>query len=117
MTKKTVALSIPKFTTSYSADSLIQTLTQLGLGSLFNDSDLTAMTAPSQPLSIGQVVEKAYVAVGEKGTVAAAAAGGAAVATSARRVDDTVTADHPFLYLVRDVPTGQLLFAGQVATA
>ena len=117
MTKKAVALSIPKFTTSYSADSLIQTLTQLGLGSLFNDSDLTAMTAPSQPLSIGQVVEKAYVAVGEKGTVAAAAAGGAAVATSARRVDDTVTADHPFLYLVRDVPTGQLLFAGQVATA
>jgi serpin B len=117
MTTKRVALSIPKFTTNYSAGGLIQTLTKLDLGSLFTDSELTAMTAPSQPLSIGQVVEKAYVAVGEKGTVAAAAAGAVAVGTAAMQVDATVTADHPFLYLVRDVPTGQLLFAGQVATA
>ena len=115
MTKQAVSVTIPKFTTDYSADSLVQTLTKLGLSSLFTDSDLTAMTAPAQPLSIAQVVEKAYVAVGEKGTVAAAAAAGVAMATSARAVDETFDADHPFLYLVRDVSNGQILFAGQVA--
>jgi serpin B len=117
MTKQSVAVTIPKFTTDYSANNLVNTLTQLGLGSLFTDSELTGMTAPSQPLSIGQIVEKAYVAVGEKGTVAAAAAGAVAEATSGRLVNDTFDADHPFLYLVRDVSTGQILFAGQVATA
>jgi serpin B len=59
-------------------------------------------------------VEKAYVAVGEKGTVAAAAAGAVAIATSARMPQGLAfIADHPFLYLVRDLSTGQILFAGQ----
>ena len=113
LTKQRVTLQIPRFTTDYSANDLIHMLTQLGLGSLFTDEDLGGVTANHEPLTVSQVVEKAYLAVGEKGTVAAAAAGGVLVGTSGESPGITVDADHPFLYLVRDVPTGQILFAGQ----
>jgi serpin B len=113
MMQQNVALSIPKFTTDYTPDDLMGTLAKLGLDGLFSDPDLTGMTADHEQLGISQIVEKAYVAVGEKGTVAAAAAGGA-MASSARAAQGvTFVADHPFLYLVRDLTTGQVLFAGQ----
>lgn len=115
MSKQEVTLSIPKFTTNYSPDELMQVIADLGLSRLFTNADLTGMTADAEPLVVSQMVEKAYVAVGEKGTVAAAAAG-AAMATSAQApAPITFVADHPFLYLIRDVSTGQLLFAGQQA--
>ena len=114
-TKQHVTLSIPRFTTDYSANDLIQILTRLGLGSLFTDTDLSGMTANHEQLAVAQIVEKAYVAVGEKGTVAAAAAGGGIAATAAQAPGIAFDADHPFLYLVRDVSTGQILFAGQYA--
>ena len=115
MTRQNVTLTIPKFTTAWSPSDLISTLTQLGLGDLFANADLTGMTADHEQLGVSQFVEKAYVAVGEKGTVAAAAAGGA-ISTSARVATGvTFDADHPFLYLVRDLSTGQILFAGQFA--
>jgi serpin B len=113
MREQNVALSIPKFTTESSEDNLAGTLAMLGLAGLFSDADLAGMTADHEPLWVSQIVEKAYVAVGEKGTVAAAAAGGA-IATSARSAQGLAfVADHPFLYLVRDLSTGQILFAGQ----
>ena len=115
MTKQYVTLTIPKFTTNYSPNNLIQTLTTLGLDRLFTNADLTGITADHEQLSVTQFVEKAYVAVGEKGTVAAAAAGGA-VGTSAQAPGIAFDADHPFLYLVRDLSTGQILFAGQQAS-
>jgi len=113
MTEQNVTLTVPKFTTSYSPEGLIQTLSTLGLDRLFTNADLTGITADHEPLDVNEVVETAYVAVAENGTVAAAA-GGAAIATSARAATGTAfDADHPFLYLVRDVSTGQVLFAGQ----
>lgn len=114
MTKQQVELSIPKFTVNYSPADLKQTLTDLGLGILFTDPDLGAMTAAHEQLVVSKVVEKAYVAVGENGTVAAAAAGGSVSAAAASAQTPVVfDADHPFLYLIRDISTGQLLFAGQ----
>ena len=114
-TEQRVTLNIPKFTTDYSANGLIQLLTRLGLGSLFADADLSGMTANHEQLAVAQIVEKAYVAVGEKGTVAAAAAGGGVDAVAGQAPGIAFDADHPFLYLVRDVSTGQILFAGQYA--
>ena len=115
MTKQRVTLGIPRFTTDYSANNLIQILTRLGLGGLFTDADLSGMTADHEQLAVTQIVEKAYVAVGEKGTVAAAAAGGGVDAVAGQAPGIAFDADHPFLYLVRDVSTGQILFAGQFA--
>ena len=113
MTAQDVTLTVPKFTTSYSPDDLIRTLSALGLDRLFTNADLTGMTADHEALAVTEVVEKAYVAVAENGTVAAAAAGAAVGASARAPAGTTFDADHPFLYLVRDVSTGQVLFAGQ----
>lgn len=109
-----VELTLPKFSTAYSPEDLAQALTALGLGGLFTNPDLAGMTANNQPLAVSDIAEKASLAVDEAGTVAAAAAGGA-IATSARADAVVFNADHPFLYLIRDLPTGQILFAGQYA--
>ncbi|WP_034264189.1 serpin family protein [Actinospica robiniae] len=108
-------LTLPRFTTDSSLGSLKQVLGQLGVKDLFNPdaADLSGMTADRESLYVSAVVAKAHIAVGEHGTVAAAAAGGAAGATAARAPGVTFTVDHPFLYLIRDLTTGQILFMGQ----
>ena len=65
-------------------------------------------------LSISEVVQKARVKVDEKGTVAAAATAiGMAPSPSAPPRVSVFTADHPFLYFIRD-GLGNVLFIGRV---
>jgi serpin B len=56
-------------------------------------------------------MHKAFVAVNEKGTEAAAATAGAMI-ESAPNV--TLTIDRPFIFVIRDLPSGQILFVGRV---
>jgi len=60
---------------------------------------------------IQRVLHKAYIDVNERGTEAAAA-------TTVIIGDDSgepqFTVDRPFLFLLRDKPTGEILFIGRV---
>ena len=76
-----------------------------------SDADFSGMTG-SRELFIGNVLHKAFVEVNEEGTEAAAAS--AAVMTKAAlRVYD-FTADHPFLFLILEHSTGNILFMGRL---
>ena len=82
--------------------------------SAFTDhADFSAMTHQEQ-LTISHVVHQANITVDEKGTVAAATTGIVAQATSAPARFERLVIDRPFLFFVRDLPTGAILFAGQV---
>lgn len=110
--RATVALRLPKFTTTASLD-LRPTLEKLGMTTAFTDAaDFGAMS--KQSLKISDVVQKDYLSVGEKGTTAAAATGAVMVPTVARAAAPTVSFDHPFLFLIRDTTTGAILFASQL---
>jgi len=64
------------------------------------------------------VTHKAYIAVDERGTVAAAATGVGIVLAASRPIPQPPVyfiADHPFLYLIRDAHTGSILFLGRLA--
>jgi serpin B len=52
--------------------------------------------------------------VDETGTVAAAATGVGVTGASAVEEPTIFDANHPFLFVLRDIPTGTLLFVGQV---
>jgi serpin B len=65
-------------------------------------------------LFVSNVVHKAFIDVAEKGTEAAAATAVIMKDAGAIMVDLYVRADHPFLYLLRDEPTGAILFMGRV---
>ena len=63
---------------------------------------------------LGAAVHGADISVDEWGTVAAAATGIGFDESGAAEPELTVAADRPFLYVIRHVPSGLVLFAGQV---
>jgi serpin B len=109
-----VSLTMPKFEFD-SEFSLKDTLAGMGMPDAFSgDADFSGMTG-NRELFISDVVHKAFVAVDEAGTEAAAAtaviAGGAAPPAEH---PVQITIDHPFIFLIRDIETGAILFVGRV---
>ena len=109
-----VSLAIPKFKFQ-SSFGLADQLKALGMTDAFDpdQADFTGMSDRND-LYISAVVHKAFVAVDEKGTEAAAATAVIVGVTSAPLYDVTLTVDRPFIFLIRDIPTGQILFIGRV---
>lgn len=110
-----VDMTIPRFKLERAQPfELESTLSDLGMPLVFSSAaDLTGMSA-ERPLSIGSLLHRARVDVDERGTEASAATAlfgswGVAAAPPEFR------ADHPFLFAIRDVASGMLLFVGRVA--
>lgn len=68
----------------------------------------------SEDAFLDAAVHGADISVDEWGTVAAAATGFGFAESGPPEPELTVSADRPFLYLIRHRPTGAVLFAGQV---
>ncbi|MBS2532362.1 serpin family protein [Catenulispora sp. NF23] len=114
----TVALELPKFTFDTGAQ-LGTALQKLGMTSAFDpkSADLSGLPATAEPLHVGMVAQKTHVAVDEQGTTAAAASGVTVIAGAAPgppRQPTEMHVDRPFLVLIRDTVSGQILFLGQV---
>ena len=105
--------SLPKFKFD-AALELSDTLAALGMTDAFaaDTADFSGMDG-EHDLVIQHVLHKGLVAIDEKGTEAAAATAITVTATSAPPLQ-TLVADHPFLFLIRDKPTGAILFVGRV---
>ena len=109
-----IALTMPKFEFD-SEFSLKDTLAGMGMPIAFTESaDFSGMTG-NRELLISDVVHKAFVSVDEAGTEAAAATG-VIVGLTSVPVDPPVevTIDRPFIFLIRDIDTGAILFVGRV---
>ena len=108
-----VALTMPKFEFE-SEFGLKDTLMGMGMVAPFQDSaDFSGMSSQSD-LHIDDVVHKAFVSVDEAGTEAAAASAVIVGTTSMPLEPVTVTLDRPFVFLIRDIQTGAILFIGRV---
>jgi len=114
-----VRLSMPKFEFD-SSMSVTATLHALGMVDAFdpNRADFRGMLdgAPSVPLWIGDVIHKAYVRVDEEGTEAAALTitlGTGSIAPPEPEPIE-ICIDRPFLFAIRDIHTGVVLFLGRV---
>jgi serpin B len=83
-------------------------------------ADFTGIANPPRPderLYISNVFHKAFVKVDESGTEATAATGVVLRRPMMVRREpppEEFTADHPFLFLLRDVGSGAILFMGRV---
>jgi serpin B len=108
-----IALTMPKFEFESSFD-LKQTLSEMGMANAFSDSaDFSGMTGKRE-LFIAEVVHKAFVAVDEAGTEAAAATAVVMELTAVPEEPVPVKIDRPFIFLIRDIETGALLFVGRI---
>jgi serpin B len=88
----------------------------MGMPTAFTDKADFSGIDPKRGLAISEVVHKAFVDVSEQGTEAAAATGIPMRATAMLRPEPAVVfrADHPFLFLIRDTPSGVILFIGRL---
>ena len=115
-----VAVSLPRFMLRPGGASLSGPLGALGMRGAFSSAaDFTGIANPPDPddrLFVSGVFHQAFVKVDEKGTEAAAATGVAMAARGISVEPDPIVfrADHPFLFLIRDLRTGAILFIGRV---
>jgi serpin B len=98
--------------------ALVTTLQALGVTAAFDahSADFSGITT-TEPLVISDVVHQANITVDEHGTEAAAATAvilrpTAAPAPGGEPIELII--DRPFVFVVRDVPTGAVLFLGRV---
>jgi serpin B len=113
LARRQVTLTMPKFEFT-SSFSLKEALAGMGMPIAFSGgADFSGMTG-NRDLFIADVVHKAFISVDEAGTEAAAAS--AVVMPMAMPPEETaeVTVNHPFIFLIRDIETGAILFVGRV---
>jgi serpin B len=118
-----VAVALPKFEVNPSGSlPLGDVLKAMGLKVAFDRdaADFGGIANPPDPadrLVLDEVFHKAFVRVDEAGTEAAAATAAAMVraASAPAPPEAEFKADHPFLFFIRDVASGLVLFMGRVA--
>jgi serpin B len=109
-----VLVYLPKFKITWGTLDLVESLIALGMKDAFvyERSDFSGMDG-TRELFISRILHKAFVEVNEEGTEAAAAT--AVVMTKGvSPIQQIFRADHPFLFLIRDNTTGNILFLGRV---
>ena len=88
-------------------------LSDMGMPTAFEmDADFSGMDG-TKSLYIKEVIHQAYVKVDEKGTEAAAATGVVMKLTSIMP-KNIFRADHPFIFIIQQNDTGNILFLGRV---
>ena len=111
--KRRVKIYIPKFKfeTKY---FMKNTLINLGIPTAFTDSaDFSGMTG-AKDLKIDKVIHQAFIEVNEEGTEAAAATAVVLGIRSKKPPTPIFKADHPFIFIIQQKETGNILFMGRV---
>lgn len=107
-----IFLVMPKFKLQESY-SMKPILANMGMLIAFDSRANYSLFNDKLPLKVDSVIHKAVVEVDEKGTVAAAATGiGVQLVMATHKAE--ITADHPFMFMIKDNKTDAILFLGQV---
>jgi serpin B len=119
-----VILHLPKFKLEPASMALGGQLRQLGMKTAFDEPmgsanfDRMAPRKPDDYLAIDDVAHKAFFKLDEEGTEAAAATGIIMLATFGverpRPQPIEVRVDHPFIFAIQHVSSGECLFLGRV---
>jgi serpin B len=116
MAEVKVMVALPKFRIE-GEFRLAVPLAAMGMHDAFtNEADFSGI-AREGPIFLSEVYHKAFVAVDDQGTEAAAATAVPPTLCSVpwSELPVSFTADHPFLFLIRDRPSGAILFMGRLA--
>ena len=125
--KKRVNLSLPRFSYEYSLDSFIEVLNNIGIVSAFSPTKANLYSIISKEniikkgienIYVSTAIHKTYIDLNEEGTKAAAVTFFAIDAATAIQKPDyeivDITFNKPFVYMIRDKATKEILFFGSV---
>jgi len=115
--KRKVVVKLPKFKFEFFR-LLNDDLTNMGMGVAFDpdNADFSGIN-PDRELYISRVLHKTFIEVNEEGTEAAAVTAVEIGETAYNPNEPTVvyfTADHPFIFAIRENSSGTILFMGRV---
>ncbi|RWS10766.1 Serpin B8-like protein [Dinothrombium tinctorium] len=116
LSRKDVAVHLPKFRLEQNFD-LRLFLERLGVKSIFDESkaNLAGIDGVGN-LYVSKALHKSAIEVNEEGTKASAVSAAAtSVRTSSIRLE-YFSAEHPFLFIIRDKKSGLILFLGRVSS-
>lgn len=114
LNEQRVDIFIPKFKfeTKY---FMAKALSDMGMPTAFSPAaDFSGMDG-TKDLLIQNVIHQAFVEVNEEGTEAAAATGVVMGITSVGPRIPIFRADHPFIFIIQEIETGNILFLGRVS--
>ena len=112
LTHHEVQLTLPKF--RFDAPlGLKETLQALGMVDAFTEAADFSGIDGTRALSVSDVLHKGFIGIDERGTEAAAATAVIVGVTSVPPQAE-LTVDRPFVFFIRDIPTGTILFVGRV---
>ena len=104
-----VVVRIPRFKFSWGSTILNPALEALGLKLAFTPkADFSGIT--EKPLYINKVIHQTYIEVNEMGTEATAST----AASFLESLPPVFCADHPFLFLIQENNSGNILFLGRI---
>ncbi|NLD93570.1 MAG: serpin family protein [Fibrobacter sp.] len=110
---KLKTIKIPKFQFTTPSVSLTKALQKLGMIDPFTSvADFSGIA--DIPLTISDVLHKAFIKVDESGTEAAAATAIIVEITAIYNDPNFFVANRPFMYLIRDKETNAILFMGRI---
>lgn len=111
-------LFLPRFEYDFSFDEFAESLKNVGVKSAFqDDANFSNISKTKDDIKVGSAVHETYIKLGETGTKAAAVTGFAMVGNAYMPEDyETIRIrfNKPFLYLIRDSKTKEILFIGGV---
>lgn len=107
-------LTMPRFEYEFSL-GLRKALKAMGMKDAFNAgvADFSGMDG-TYALYIDDIIHKAFISVNEAGTEAAAATAVIMSATAIPQSPAELALNRPFIFFIRDVKTGTILFAGRI---
>jgi serpin B len=111
--KRAVMVTLPRFKVS-SASRLNGVLGELGMPLAFNPKAADFSGLGKGQLQLSAVVHQAFVEVNEEGSEAAASTAVKVVGRAA--TVPSFRADRPFVFLIRDLRNGSILFLGRLVT-
>ena len=117
-----INLSLPRFKYDYQLENFIDILKEMGIKEVFDSekADLTKIMSRNDEIDnlyVGEAVHKTHIDLNEKGTKAAAVTYFGIFSNGALSEDKkivNITFNKPFLYMIKDAVTGEMLFFGTV---
>lgn len=112
-TEEISTLILPKFTLNYYVEKLKDMLIEMGLSTTFGED--AVFDKITKGICIDEVTHESIIEVDEKGTEAAAVSSIMMKETASEiREEKKFIVNQPFIFVIRDVETGTILFMGDM---
>lgn len=120
--KLTINLSLPRFKYDYKLDNFIEVLKEMGIKEVFDSerANLTNIIEENETIGnifVGEAIHKTHIELNEKGTKAAAVTYFSVFTNGSLKEEKRkvkIIFNKPFIYMIRDSETKEILFFGTV---